>query len=219
MYESMSNPRASLLGIPLELRHQIYALCLYKWVAHDPCSRRAIASVCRQTRSEAFPMLLHEHRSFTLENLRTWTASGIPDLLREITDVFFSDCALRYAGEGSDSHLISKDDVSAIIRPIFSSIPNLRRARFILKIDDLGQTPGHTESQENFLRIVATLLAHTCRPGSGLRCSPHECSPRLPKHSHSGVVRTLVIDTSRNACRAEFATISAHDQAYAVPRF
>lgn len=158
MYESMSNPRASLLGIPLELRHQIYALCLYKWVAHDPCSRRAIASVCRQTRSEAFPMLLHEHRSFTLENLRTWTASGIPDLLREITDVFFSDCALRYAGEGSDSHLISKDDVSAIIRPIFSSIPNLRPARFILKIDDLGQTPGHTESQENFLRIVGPHL-------------------------------------------------------------
>lgn len=101
MYESMSNPRASLLGIPLELRHQIYALCLDEWVAHDPRYRRAIASVCRQIRSEAFPMLLHERHCFTLENLRTWTAKGKPDFLREITDIFLLNCVLQYAGKGA----------------------------------------------------------------------------------------------------------------------
>lgn len=94
MCQDIPVQRASLLGLPLELRHQIYALCFNYRVPHDARYRRAIASVSRQTRVEAFPILLQERHWCSLEEFILWTAKGDPNLLQHIADVFLIDCVL-----------------------------------------------------------------------------------------------------------------------------
>jgi len=135
----MSIPRPIFLSIPPELRHQIYSICFDELSSRDCHNRPAIASVCHQTRSEAFPMLLRERQFFTLGRFWTWTIKGKAELLQEITDVILRKCtipALQDAAKESSSSLIHSGHIIVFSQNIDSSEPNFRRTSFTLDEGD-----------------------------------------------------------------------------------
>lgn len=111
MNKGMSIPRPIFLSIPPELRQQIYLSCFGELFTCNVRNRRAIASACCQTRSEP---------------LRSWTAKGEAELLREITDIFLYQCTiatLNDAAKQSSSSLIHSDDIPLFSQNIDFSAP------------------------------------------------------------------------------------------------
>lgn len=135
----MSIPCPTFLSIPPELRQQIYSLCFDELSSREWRNRPAIASVCHQTRSEAFPMVLRERQFFTLGRFWTWTMKGKAELLQEITDVVLRKCtvpALQDAAKESSSSLIHSGHIIVFSQNIDSSEPNFRRTSFTLDEGD-----------------------------------------------------------------------------------
>jgi hypothetical protein len=97
----MSIPAPTLLTLPQEIRLQIYAnLCPSLCLLSPPSLLSSIASVCRQTRQEIFPLVLQVTRYFwTVERLWDWTSQGEQrnlELVSEISFTFTEDWVSKF---------------------------------------------------------------------------------------------------------------------------
>ena len=81
---------ATLLGIALELRLEIYEYCCEPWVAHEDDNFPAITSVCHQSREESLPVAFEKWFHFVdVRSVCQWTIAGSPRLLKLVKNL---DC-------------------------------------------------------------------------------------------------------------------------------
>ncbi len=164
----MSAQLSSLLGLPLELRFQIYEIC-FDTKSHRPQYSSEIASVCRQTRMEAFPLLFQLSRNFdSIESFVDWTSNGYPHLLLHVKDIFCHWTihspllpVAKTSGMVMQDHSSASPNESELLERALPSYQNLRRLGLILDLVDQTSKIGPSlndhryEDQETLLRMIS----------------------------------------------------------------
>ena len=155
----MVQPRASLLGLPLELRREIWRFCCYLpqddydddydpdrtlWVTKSLDVVPAITTVCRQMREEASPFMPNVVPRFRNPNsYREWASRGPHQT------VFMKELSCTWM-----SGLCNAEGMTSF-EPEFVTLPKLERLRLIA---DGGLSYKHREAPQLFLRQASKYI-------------------------------------------------------------
>ena len=170
---AMPCDRAGLLGLPLELRLQIYRICFDRWQPHPSDQFSNIASVCHQMRTEAIPFLLQDDHNFnSIEAFVHWTLRGPPHMLPFIKKLFcywLMDSLLHRASNAADEPLATNDqhlepvtsDINHELERALCSVSKLQRIFLDLALashpftDVPSSNKGRHEDQETVFRMLS----------------------------------------------------------------
>lgn len=84
----MASQEASFFSLPLELRQQIYSMCVDERLEYKLRTLTALGAVNRQIRLEIVPLILDRDHSFlSVNDLIAWIAKASPPLLQYIKNI------------------------------------------------------------------------------------------------------------------------------------